>query len=158
MKEPKKKYTAYIERNPTGCYRRTFTLPAAWADNEVYVHFGAVASAFYVYVNGQEVGYSQGSMEPAEFRLTPYLHGGENSIALKVLKYSDGSYLEDQDMWRFGGIHRSIFLYATPPIRIRDFGVRTLLDDDYNNATIVIHPELSVIEGQRGLPCGSHAV
>ena len=150
MKEPKKKYTAYIERNPTGCYRRTFTLPAAWAGNEVYVHFGAVASAFYVYVNGQEVGYSQGSMEPAEFRLTPYLHGGENSIALKVLKYSDGSYLEDQDMWRFGGIHRSICLYATPPIRIRDFGVRTLLDDDYNNATIVIHPELSVIEGQRG--------
>ena len=150
MKEPKKKYTAYIERNPTGCYRRTFTLPAAWEDNEVYVHFGAVASAFYVYVNGQEVGYSQGSMEPAEFRLTPYLHGGENSIALKVLKYSDGSYLEDQDMWRFGGIHRSICLYATPPIRIRDFGVRTLLDDDFNNATIVIHPELSVIEGQRG--------
>ena len=150
MKEPKKKYTAYIERNPTGCYRRSFTLPNDWAGNEVYVHFGAVASAFYVYVNGQQVGYSQGAMEPAEFRLTPYLHEGENCIALKVLKYSDGSYLEDQDMWRFGGIHRSVYLYATPPIRIRDFGVRTILDDDYNNATIVIHPELSVVEGQRG--------
>ena len=107
MKEPKKKYTAYTERNPTGCYRRTFTVPAEWQGKEVYVHFGSVASAFYVYVNGRQVGYSEGSMEPAEFRLTPYLEDGENHIALKVFKYSDGSYLEDQDMWRFGGIHRS---------------------------------------------------
>ena len=150
MKEPKKKYTAYIERNPTGCYRRTFTLPDGWNGKEVYIHFGSVASAFYVYVNGRQVGYSEGSMEPAEFRLTPYLENGENQIALKVFKYSDGSYLEDQDMWRFGGIHRSIYLYATPKIRIRDFGVRTLLDDDYRDATLVIHPELSVVEGQRG--------
>ena len=150
MKEPKKKYTAYIERNPTGCYRRTFTLPAGWQGKEVYVHFGAVASAFYVYVNGRQVGYSEGSMEPAEFRLTPYLENGENHIALKVFKYSDGSYLEDQDMWRFGGIHRSIYLYATPKIRIRDLGVRTELDSDYRDATLVIHPELSVVEGQRG--------
>lgn len=150
MKEPKRKYTAFIERNPTGCYRRTFTVPAAWDGKEVYIHFGSVASAFYVYVNGRMVGYSEGSMEPAEFRLTPYLEKGENLIALKVLKYSDGSYLEDQDMWRLAGIHRSIYLYATPKIRIRDFGVRTLLDDDYRDARLVIHPELAVVEGQRG--------
>ena len=105
---------------------------------------------FTVYVNGRQVGYSEGSMEPAEFRLTPYLENGENHIALKVFKYSDGSYLEDQDMWRFGGIHRSIYLYATPKIRIRDLGVRTELDSDYRDATLVIHPELSVVEGQRG--------
>ena len=150
MKEPKRKYTAFIERNPTGCYRRTFTVPAGWNGKEVYIHFGSVASAFYVYVNGRQVGYSEGSMEPAEFRLTPYLEDGVNTIALKVFKYSDGSYLEDQDMWRLAGIHRSIYLYATPKIRIRDFGVRTLLDDDYRDATLVIHPELSVVEGQRG--------
>lgn len=150
MKEPKRKYTAFVERNPTGCYRRTFTIPNDWKSKEVYIHFGSVASAFYVYVNGRQVGYSEGSMEPAEFRLTPYLNSGENLIALKVLKYSDGSYLEDQDMWRLAGIHRSIYLYATPPIRIRDFGVRTLLDDNYRDARLVIHPELSVIEGLRG--------
>ena len=150
MKEPKRKYTAFIERNPTGCYRRTFTVPAGWNGKEVYIHFGSVASAFYVYVNGRQIGYSEGSMEPAEFRLTPYLEEGVNTIALKVFKYSDGSYLEDQDMWRLAGIHRSIYLYATPKIRIRDFGVRTLLDDDYRDATLVIHPELSVVEGQRG--------
>lgn len=150
MKEPKRKYTAFIERNPTGCYRRTFNVPAEWNGKEVYIHFGSVASAFYVYVNGRMAGYSEGSMEPAEFRLTPYLEQGENLIALKVLKYSDGSYLEDQDMWRLAGIHRSVYLYATPKIRIRDFGVRTLLDDDYRDARLVIHPELSVVEGQRG--------
>ena len=116
----------------------------------MYVHFGSVSSAFYIYVNGKQVGYSQGSMEPAEFRLTPYLNSGTNLIALKVLKYSDGSYLEDQDMWRIGGIHRSVYLYATPQIRIRDFGVRTILDDTYTDATLVVHPELEVIGSQRG--------
>lgn len=150
MKEPKKKYTAYVERNPTGCYRRTFTVPAGWKGKEVYIHFGSVSSAFFIYVNGKEVGYSQGSMEPAEFRLTPYINDGENQISLMVLKYCDGSYLEDQDMWRIGGIHRSVYLYATPKIRIADFGVRTLLDDNYEDATLVIDPKLSVIEGQRG--------
>lgn len=150
MKEPKKTYTAYIERNPTGCYRRTFTVPSGWKGKEVYIHFGSVSSAFYIYVNGKKVGYSQGTMEPAEFRLTPYINDGENQISLMVLKYCDGSYLEDQDMWRIGGIHRSVYLYATPKIRISDFGVRTLLDDNYENATLVIDPKLSVIEGQRG--------
>ncbi len=150
MGEPKKKYTSFIERNPTGCYRRTFTVPASWSGKEVYIHFGSVSSAFYIYVNGKQVGYSQGSMEPAEFRLTPYLNGGTNLIALKVLKYSDGSYLEDQDMWRIGGIHRSVYLYATPQIRIRDFGVRTILDDTYTDATLVVHPELEVTGNQRG--------
>ena len=150
MQEPKKTYTAYIERNPTGCYRRTFTVPATWNGKEVFVRFGAVSSAFYVYVNGKEVGYSQGSMEPAEFCITPYLKEGENLIALKVMKYSDGSYLEDQDMWRIAGIHRSIELYATPKIRIADFGVRTILDRNYKDAELVIDPKLTVFGNERG--------
>ena len=177
MTTPKEKYTAYVERNPTGVYRRTFTIPAEWQDKEVYIHFGSVSSAFYVWVNGQRVGYSQGSMEPAEFRITPYLKptpnpsrrdgslnskkameippfgrdlGWVNHIVLEVLKYSDGSYLEDQDQWRLAGIHRGIYLYATEKIRIRDFGVRTILDKDYRDAQLIIHPELAVSEGQRG--------
>ena len=144
MGEPKPKYTAYIERNPTGSYRRTFTVPADWKGKEVFIHFGSVSSAFYVWINGKQVGYSQGSMEPAEFRITDYLQDGNNTIALQVYKYSDGSYLEDQDMWRIAGIHRSISLYATEALRIRDFGVRTLLDADYRDATLVIHPELEI--------------
>jgi len=149
MGEPKKTYTAYVERNPTGCYRRTFTVPTEWNGREIFMHFGAVSSAFYLYINGQQVGYSQGSMEPAEFRITSYLREGENLVALKVFKYSDGSYLEDQDMWRIAGIHRSVSIYAAPKLRISDFGVRTELDKDYQNATIIIDPKLSVVDNQR---------
>ena len=165
MTTPNEKYTAYVERNPTGVYRRTFTIPAEWKEKEVFIHFGSVSSAFYLWVNGQRVGYSQGSMEPAEFRITPYLKAGFkgnnplpigrdgvglHQITLQVLKYSDGSYLEDQDQWRLAGIHRSVYLYATEKIRIRDFGVRTILDSDYRDAQLIIHPELAVSEGQRG--------
>lgn len=150
MGEPKKTYTAYIERNPTGCYRRTFTVPDSWKGQEVYIRFGAVSSAFYVWVNGKQVGYSQGSMEPSTFRLTPFLQAGTNHIALQVFKYSDGSYLEDQDMWRIAGIHRDVMLYALPKIHISDFGVRTLLDDRFDEAQLVIDPKLTVIGDQRG--------
>ena len=150
MHEPKKTYTAYVERNPTGCYRRTFTIPQGWNGKDVYVRFGAVSSAFYLYINGKEVGYSQGSMEPAEFCITPYLREGENLIAMKVMKYSDGSYLEDQDMWRIAGIHRSIELYATPKIRIADFGVRTTLDSLYQDAELVVDPRLAVSGTEKG--------
>ncbi len=150
MTEPNKHYTTYIERNPTGCYRRTFSLPPTWNGREIYIRFGSVSSAFYVWINGERVGYSQGSMEPAEFRITPYLKAGDNQVSLEVLKFCDGSYLEDQDMWRLAGIHRSIYLYSTPKIRISDFGVRTMLDSDYRNATLIVDPQVSVTPGQRG--------
>lgn len=149
-KEPKEKYTSYIERNPTGCYRHSFTLPEDWNKKEVFIHFGAVSSAFYLWINGEKVGYSEGSMEPAEFRITPYIKEGTNHIALQVFKYSDGSYLEDQDMWRMAGITRSVMLYATNNIRIQDFGIRTILDKNYENATLIIDPKLSVFNGERG--------
>lgn len=149
-REPKENYTAYIERNPVGSYRRTFTLPHGWNRQEVFLHFEGVQSAFYVWINGEKVGYSQGSMEPSEFRITPYLKEGDNQIAVEVYKYSDGSYLEDQDMWRFGGIHRSVYLYTTDKIRIRDFGVRTLLDENYEDARLQISPSFSVYDGGKG--------
>lgn len=145
MGTPKEKYTAFIERNPTASYRRTFKVPEAWNGREVYIRFCAVSSAFSLYLNGKFVGYSQGSMEPAEFNITKYIEP-ENVVALQVMKYSDGSYLEDQDMWRIAGIHRDVYLYSTPKIHIRDFGVRTILDNDYNNAELVIHPELSLAD------------
>lgn len=158
MGEPRHDYTAFVERNPTGVYRRTFTIPREWAGQEVYVRFGAVSSAFYLWVNGRLVGYSQGSMEPSEFRITEYLTRrsedsdsyGEQQMTLQVFKYSDGSYLEDQDMWRLAGIHRSVTLFATPRIRIRDIGVRTVLDADYCDAQLIVHPELEAQPGQRG--------
>ena len=151
MGTPKQSYTAYIERNPTAVYRRTFSIPKEWKGQEVFIRFGAVSSAFYLWINGQKVGYSQGSMEPAEFRITDYINpSSSNQITLQVFKYSDGSYLEDQDMWRLAGIHRSITLFCQPRIRIRDIGIRTLLDDDYKDAELIIHPELEVSKGQRG--------
>jgi beta-galactosidase len=126
MREPKAAWTTYEERNPTGQYRRTFAVPDSWtAGGQTFLRFEGVMSAFYVWVNGQRVGYSQGSMEASEFNVTPYLKKGENLIAVEVYKYSDGSYLEDQDFWRFGGIHRDVLLYHTPDVRIRDVAVRT---------------------------------
>ena len=150
MGEPDKKYTTYVERNPVGSYRHSFTLPSDWNGREVFLHFDGVTSAFYVWINGQKVGYSQGSMEPSEFRITPYLHSGDNQIAVEVYKFSDGSYIEDQDMWRFSGIHRDVYLYTTENIRISDFGVRTLLDADYRDAVLKIDPKLTVYGNQRG--------
>ena len=127
MTKPKETYTAFIERNPTGCYRRWVEIPKEWHGKTVHLRFGSVSSAFEVYVNGKYVGYSQGAMEPAEFADIPVEVGsnGKALIALKVYKYSDGSYLEDQDQWRLGGIHRSVTMYITEDIRIRDVGVRT---------------------------------
>lgn len=141
---PKKEYTAYSERNPVGSYRREFVLPADWETREVFLRFEGVISAFYVWMNGEKVGYSQGSMEPSEFDVTPYLQKGKNLLAVEVYRYSDGSYLEDQDFWRFSGIHRDVYLYATEQIRIRDFGVRTGLSPDFRNAELLIEPKLAV--------------
>ena len=152
MGEPKVGYTTYKERNPVGQYRRSFLLPAGWeARGQTFLRFEGVMSAFYVWINGERVGYSQGSMEPSEFNITNYLHAGENQIALEVYRYSDGSYLEDQDFWRFGGIHRSIHLLHTPDIRIRDYAVRTLpVSTDYQDFILQIDPQFSVYRGMTG--------
>ena len=123
-KEPKQKYTTYVERNPTGQYLRSFEWQPC--GGQTFLRFEGVMSAFYVWLNGQYVGFSQGSMEPSEFNVTPFLRTGKNDIAIEVYKYSDGSYLEDQDFWRFGGIHRDVLLYTTPDVRLRDYTIRTI--------------------------------
>lgn len=124
--------------NPTGLYRRTFMIPEEWNDKQIFLGFDGVDSAFYVWVNGRMAGYSQDSRLPAEFDITPYVHPGKNLVAVQVLRWSDGSYLEDQDMWRLSGIHRDVYLYCTPKVHIRDFFVRTIFDDEYRDAVLKI--------------------
>jgi beta-galactosidase len=148
MGEPKPEYTAFKQRNPVGSYRRTFELPAGWQGRRVFIHFAGVESAMYIWVNGERVGYSQGSRTPAEFDITGYLKPGTNQLAVEVYRWSDASYLEDQDMWRMSGIFREVFLYSTANVRIRDFAVRTELDTDYRDAMLQIRTELAAYAGQ----------
>ncbi|NOX66482.1 MAG: DUF4981 domain-containing protein [Chlorobi bacterium] len=130
------------DNNPVGSYRRNFIVPDNWDGREVFIHFNGVKSAFYIWVNGKKVGYSQGSMTPAEFNLTPYLKKGDNVLAVEVYRWSDGSYLEDQDMWRLSGIFRDVYLFSTPKIHIRDFFIKSDLDKDYKDAQLKIDVEL----------------
>ena len=154
MGTPKEDYTTYKERNPVGQYRRTFTLPAHWeGDGEVLLRFDGVMSAFYVWINGEKVGYSQGSMEASEFNVTRYLQKGQNQIALEVYRYSDGSYLEDQDFWRFGGIYRDITLIHTHKVAFRDYTVRTLPAKPgcYDDFILQVDPAFVVRQGELGV-------
>lgn len=122
--------------NPTGHYRKLFQLDEAWLnDNKVFIHFGAVKSAFYLWVNGKKVGYSQGSKTPAEFDITEFVKSGENTLALQVFRWSDGSYLEAQDFWRLSGIQRDVYLYYTPNAHINDYFVEANLAKDYKTGT-----------------------
>lgn len=143
------------DHNSVGSYRRTFTVPDEWAGMDIYLHFGAVKSFFYVWVNGEKAGFSKGSKTPAEWNITPLLLPGENVLAVEVYRWSDGSYLECQDFWRLAGIERDVFLYAAPPVRIRDFEVRAGLDAGYRNGTLAVSIELSG-DAENGL--SPHAV
>lgn len=142
MNTPEKEYTSYENRNPVGSYRREFEIPADWKDREVFIHFAGVKSAFYLWINGERVGYSQGSMTPAEFHISPYLKTGSNTLAVEVYRWSDGSYLECQDFWRLSGIYREVYLYSVPDIHIEDFFVRSELDANYKNGLLEIHPKI----------------
>lgn len=134
----------HIKRdNPVGSYRTTFSMPENWEDRQVFLHFAGVQSAFYLWVNGKKVGYSQGSMTPAEFNITRYLRKDKkNVLAAKVVRWCDGSYLEDQDFWRLSGIYRDVYLFATPALHIRDYQVKTDLDDEYKDALFQLDVDL----------------
>ncbi|WOH36026.1 glycoside hydrolase family 2 TIM barrel-domain containing protein [Thalassotalea fonticola] len=129
--------------NHVGSYRRNFMVPKQWRNQQVFVNFGAVESAFYLWVNGEKVGYSQGSKTPAEFDLTAFLKPGSNNISVEVYRFSDGSYLEDVDAWRLTGISRDVTLYATPKVRVRDYFVRAGLEDNYQNGRLQLDVDLS---------------
>ena len=139
MGEPQKIYTSYKERNPVGSYRREFEVPQSWRGRRVLVHFAGVSSAMYVWVNGKRVGFSKDSRDPAEFDITDEVTPGTNLLAVEVYRFSDGSYLEDQDMWRLSGIFRDVFLYCTPNVTLWDCFVQTALDSDFTNATASLH-------------------
>ncbi len=124
--------------NPVGQYVRTFTVPVDWKDQPIYLNFQGVESAFYLWVNGDFVGYSEDTFTPAEFDLTPYLIDGENKLAVEVYRWSDASWLEDQDFWRLSGIFRDVYIYKMPTMHIDDFFVNTHLDDKYQDADLVI--------------------
>lgn len=130
------------DNSPVGSYKRSFEIPANWTDRQIILHFGGVASAFYVWVNGKEVGYSQDSKTPSEFDITPYLKPGKNDVSVQVFKFSDGYYLEDQDYWRLAGIQRDVYMYARPKTHIRDFEVITDLDQDYKDAVLKLFVDL----------------
>ncbi|WNJ20060.1 glycoside hydrolase family 2 TIM barrel-domain containing protein [Pontibacter sp. G13] len=136
------------DNNPTGIYRTTFKTPKNWKDMKVRIHFGGLSSAFYLWVNGQQVGYSQGSRLPAEFDLTPYLKSGKNTLVAQVFRWSDGSYLEAQDHWKLGGIHRDVMLMAEPVVHLSDVFVRPKLDQAYTQGTLDIRPKIDFPVGQ----------
>ena len=124
--------------NPVSSYRRTFTVPADWKGREVFLRFDGVYSAYYVWVNGNKVGYAEDSKLPSEFNITKYLKDGENLLAVEVYRWCDGSYLEDQDMYRFSGIFRDVRIWSMPKDGIWDFEVKTSLKNDYRDATIEV--------------------
>lgn len=139
MSEPPTNYYTFENRNPTGQYVTTFYITKSKEQKVYYLHFTGVESAFYLWVNGQKVGYSQNSMGPAEFNITPFVVDGENRLAVEVYQFSDGSYLEDQDMWRLSGIFRSVDLWTRPKTNIIDYFIKAEPSTDYKEANATIN-------------------
>jgi beta-galactosidase len=138
MSTPPKNFTAYEERNPVGSYRRDFDVPADWKGRQIFIAFDGVDAGFFLWINGQKVGYSINSRNVAEFDITKYVKPGKNMVAAEVYRYTTGSYLEDQDMWRLSGIFRNVTIWSSPQQHIRDFFVKTDLDDRYINANVEV--------------------
>lgn len=152
--------------NPVGSYRRDFILPENWRGRRVFLHFEGGTSAMYVWINGAKVGYTENTKSPAEFDVTQYVKAGKNMVAVEVYRWSDGSYMEDQDFWRLSGIDRDVYLYSTAQIRIADFFARPDLDKSYKNGTLSVDvmlrnylksPKTGVVEAQL-LDAGGKAV
>jgi beta-galactosidase len=170
MSTPPVSYTAYHERNPVGSYRRNFELPATWTGRRIFLTFDGVDAGFFLWINGHKVGYSVNSRNAAEFDITPYAKPGSNIVAVEVYRFTTGSYLEDQDMWRLSGIFRNVTLWSAPQQHIRDFFVTATLDSRYIDATLDVatkiknygttatHPrQLSVDLYDGGRPIGKTA-
>jgi beta-galactosidase len=145
------------ENNPVGSYRRTFVVPDTWRGRQIRLTFDGVASAFYAWVNGERVGFSKDSRTPAEFDITRFVRPGDNVLAVEVYRWSDGSYLEDQDFWRLSGIFRDVTLWSTGPIRVRDLDARATLDTMYRDGQLELvvrtrndgdHPRKATIEAE----------
>lgn len=140
--EPAKDWYAYDHRNPVGSYVTFIDVTQEMLDKNLILHFGGVHSAMYVWINGQKVGYSQNSMSPAEFDVTKFLHKGKNKLAVEVYRWSDGSYLECQDMWRLSGIFREVQLWVRPLVHLADYKVEAIPNADYSQFTV--HAKMSI--------------
>jgi len=145
-----------LNNNPVGSYRRDFLIPEIWDGGEIILHFDGVKSAFFVWVNGKKVGYSQGSMTPAEFNITKYIKSGNNTLAVQVFRWSDASYIEDQDFWRLSGIYRDVYLMHVPESHIRHFKAIATLENDHKDGYLSLStylknystsPQLFTLEG-----------
>ena len=134
------------DQNEVGCYRVNFEVPAEWSGRRTYIVFGGVDSCFYLWVNGHEVGYSQESRLPAEFDITGFVHHGMNTLAVKVLRLCDGSYIEDQDHWRLSGIHRDVHLVSRPAVHICDARIRTELDERFCDADLEVRAKIRSLD------------
>jgi beta-galactosidase len=142
MSEPEKWFTSFIERNPVGSYRREFDVPTEWAGRRNFITFDGVDCAFFLWVNGEKVGFSVNSRNAADFDLTKYLKPGKNMIAIEVYQYSSGTWMEDQDMWRLHGIFRDVTLWSAPQVHIRDYFVKPDLDKDYKDGSVEVSAKI----------------
>jgi beta-galactosidase len=142
--QPQKGYTNEVEINPVGSYRREFTISKNWEGKEIFVHFDGVYSGFFIWVNGKKVGYSQGANNVSEFNLTNFVKPGKNTIAVQVFRWTDGSYLEDQDMFRMSGIHKDVYLFAAPKVHIRDFELKSnFLTDNLSSVKFSVDAKIT---------------
>ncbi len=133
--------------NSVAHYIKEFTIPQTWNGRQILINFDGVESAYYLYVNGQRVGYSENSYSPSEFNITPYIKQGKNTLAVQVYRFSDGSYLEDQDFWRLSGIFRNVYLYATQDLRVLDYKIETDLNPDYVDSKFKISLQMACNKG-----------
>src|SRR6218665_2098493 len=137
------------EYNPVGSYKVDFAVPDSWKGKQVIVHFGGVNSAAYYWLNGNKLGYSEDSKTPVEFDLTPFLKEGKNTLSAEVYRWCDGSYLEDQDFFRFSGIERDVYLYALPKTQIYDYFAVGNLKNNYADGLLEVNVEVKNIQGKK---------
>lgn len=167
MTTPPETFTTYKDRDPVGSYRRNFEIPADWSGRRVFITFDGVDAGFFIWVNGEKVGYSVNSRNAAEFDITKYIKSGKNILAVEVYRLTTGSYLEDQDMWKMSGIFRNVTLWSTPHEHIRDYFIKTNLDKQYKDAEVLVSAkiknysaafvqsrelEISLYDGQKIVP------
>jgi Beta-galactosidase/beta-glucuronidase len=151
QENPRERWTYNSKmKNPVGSYRREFTVPEQWDGRDVFIRFNGIASGFYLWVNGQNVGYSEDSQLPSEFNITQYIKPGKNVLALQVYRFTSASLLECQDFWRLTGIHRDVFIWSAPKTQIRDYFFRTDLDENYINADVSIDVKLTGVALPKG--------
>ncbi len=157
MSTPPTNFTAYEERNPVGSYRRDFNVPKDWKGGQIFLTFDGVDAGFFLWINGEKVGFSVNSRNAAEFNITKFVKPGKNMVAVEVYRFTCGTWVEDQDMWRLSGIFRNVTLWNAPQEHIRDFFVKTDLDDQYRDATVEVAAKVINYGSEASAACNLNA-